>query len=528
MSRYWPFFWIFIAVVFAILSHPTVLFSYRLPDIGWLAFVAYIPLFYFVFERRDQKIFRKVFGFGFFFYLGALYWLYTALNGYGHLSPFVAVLVLLVLAVILALYFSIPFLVSRWIEKKTSISHFWTLPLLWVAVEWFRTRWPLGGFPWAQVGYTQWKFLTFIQISDLVGVYGVTALIIWINLVFLEILKCFIQKERKFFWQRLGFVCVLLSVSLFYGIKQKNKITALSTQAPHFNLALIQGNIPQDEKWIFEKGDEILGIYQRMTKEAFAREDKKVQLVIWPEASFPYEIARDLQSNIDYIGSFQGDVLLGAVSYENKGQLPPDVLYTPLDYPIHNSALLIQPGPKLAGAYFKHHLVPYGEYIPFKDILFFVKRLTDGMGEFVRGTEYNLLQSGSAKMGMLICYEDIFPEIAQILVKNGANLLVNITNDAWYGNSSALPQHLSFSAFRAVENRRSLVRATNTGMTATFDAVGKIWALAPAFERQVLYDQVPLLETESFYSKYGDVFAYACLAFSGLLVLGAFLLCRKN
>lgn len=528
MNRYGPFFWIGISVILSILSHPTVLFGQALPAMSWIAFVAYVPLFYFVFAVERGKVFKKVFCFAFFFYLGALYWLYTALNGYGHLSPLVAVMVLLILCVILALYFSLPFLLAQWIEAKSSISYFWTLPIFWVACEWGRTHWPLGGFPWAQVGYTQWKFLTFIQISDLVGVYGVTALIVWINLIFLEIVKFCFQKKERSFGGKLVFVCVLLSVILIYGLKQKNHLLEISKRAPHFNLALLQGNIPQDEKWVLEKGEEILKIYQDMTREVFANPEQKVELVIWPEASFPYEIARDLQSNIDYIGSFSEDVLLGAVSYENKGQLPPDILYTPLDYPIYNSALLIQPGPRLAGAYFKHHLVPYGEYIPFKDILFFVKRLTDGMGEFQRGTEYNLLSSGPAKMGMLICYEDIFPEIAQALVKNGANLLVNITNDAWYGNSSALPQHLSFSAFRAVENRRSLVRATNTGMTASFDAVGKIWTLAPAFERKIIYDQVPLLEWKSFYSTWGDVFAYACLAFSALLMLGTLLLCRKN
>lgn len=519
---------LFIFCGLAILSHPTVLLGYSLPDYGFLAFVAYAPLFYLAFNKNNPAPFKTVFAFAFLFYLGALYWLYNALNGYGHLSPFVSVLILLILTVILSLYFTVPFLIARWIERNIYVSCFWTLPLLWVSIEWCRTHWPLGGFPWAQVAYTQWKFLSFIQISDCLGVYGVTALIIWCNLIIVELVNCWVNKSEKKIFGKLLFVCVLLSLNLIYGLRQQTNITQISKQAASMSLALLQGNIPQDEKWLLEKGEEILKTYQTLTHEAFANTENKVEFVIWPEASFPYEIARDLQSNIDYIGSFKGDILLGAVTYENGGRLPPDILYTPMDYPIYNSALLIKPGPKLAGAYFKHHLVPYGEYVPFRNLLFFVKRLTDGMGEFQRGTEYNLLNSGSANLGVLICYEDIFPGIAQTLVKKGANLLVNITNDAWYGNSSALPQHLSFSAFRAIENRRSLVRATNTGITATFHATGKMQKLLPSFERGILYDRVALINYSSFYARHGDVFAYTCIAICSFLIVLTFIRNKKN
>lgn len=512
------YFWIFFSALLAIFSHPTVIFGYPLPEMGWLAFLAYTPLFYFVCKKEKSKNFKKSFCFGFLFYFGALYWIYNALNGYGHIPALAAFFALFVLVVILSLYLSLIFIFSKWIENNTSISCFWTLPVLWVAAEWCRSHWPLGGLSWCQVGYSQWKFLTFIQISDLLGIYGVTALVIWINLALLEIFyllqKKAFQKKSVF---RILFVFILTLFTLFYGVSQKSKVESISNQSPHFKIALLQGNIPQDEKWLLEKSDEILNIYQEMTHAAFNQ--YQPDIVIWPEASFPYEIAIDKQENIDFIGNFPGDVLLGAVSYENKGLLPPETLFTPIGFPIYNSALLIKPGSKLAGTYSKHHLVPYGEYVPLRSILPYIEKLTSEMGEFLPGIEYNLLESGSAKMGLLICYEDIFPEIAQQLVKNGANLLVNITNDAWYGDSSALPQHLSFSAFRSIENRRSLVRATNTGITASFDSVGKLRALAPSFERKIAFDQVSLIDIKSFYSKHGDLFAYACLAISGILIV---------
>lgn len=522
------YFWILISAMLAIFSHPIVIMGWDVPDLGYLGFIAYVPLFYVLFHSSKRQSFKLSFFFGCLFYLGTLHWLYKALNGFGHLPPALSVLLLLVLVALLALYLSCIILFSRWIESRLGLSHLLTLPVLWVAVEWCRTHWPLGGFPWAQAGYSQWKFLEFIQSADVLGVYGATALLIGINLAFTQLILNFQNSTftfRKFFMP--GIIFLLFALNLTYGFQRKSEISQVSAQAEHFNLALLQGNIPQDEKWLIEKADEILASYQAMTLEAFAHEDPKVELVIWPEAAVPYEIARDLQTHIDRIGNFPGDVLLGAVTYENKGLLPEDSLYSPLGYPIYNSALLLRKGPQLGGAYFKHHLVPYGEYIPLKDVIPFVGKLTEQMGEFQEGKEYNLLQSGAAKIGVLICYEDIFPQIAAQLTQNGANLLVNLTNDAWYGDSSALPQHLSFSAFRAIENRRSVVRATNTGMTASFDAVGKIWASAESFERKIVYDKVPLLTQSAFYSQHGDIFAYACLAISGLLMLGS-LLCRKN
>lgn len=520
MTRSRTLIFLLIAAFLSILSHPVVLGGWKLPDLGFLAFVSYVPLFWVVLHKNESKIFGKVFFFAFLFYLGTLYWLYNALHGYGHLDPAISILVLLILACILATYLSVIFVFSRFVEKRLSIPVFWTLPVFWVALEWCRTQWPLGGFPWAQAGYSQWKNLNLIQISDLFAVYGVTALLIWANLGIFEFIRSFQNKcFSKISVVKIIFVFLLLGLSLVYGSKRKSGIENISKNSPHFSLALLQGNIPQDEKWLSEEAENILKIYQKMTREAFSQKEKAVQLVIWPEASFPYEIALDQPKDFEYVGSFEGDILVGSVSYENKGRLPPATLYTPIDYPVYNSALLIKPGAQFSGAYFKHHLVPYGEYIPLKEILPFIGKLTGQMGEFVRGTEYNLLKSGNAAMGILICYEDIFPSIAQTLTRNGANLLVNITNDAWYGDSSALPQHLSFSTFRAIENRRSLVRATNTGMTASFDAAGNIWGLLPSFEQRILYDQVPLLTVPSFYSQHGDIFAYTCIAFSGLLIV---------
>jgi apolipoprotein N-acyltransferase len=251
------------------------------------------------------------------------------------------------------------------------------------------------------------------------------------------------------------------------------------------------------------------------------------EVAIWPESSFPYEVALDHPTLLKAAGSFPKDLIVGTVTYESKGRTPPELLYAPPGTPIHNTALLLRPDGGIGGAYHKQHLVPYGEYIPLKEVLPFVRKLTAQIGEFERGSGYVLLPSGPVQMGPLVCYEDIFPEIARNHVRFGANLLVNVSNDAWYGDSSALVQHLNFSVFRAVENRRSLVRSTNTGITATLDPLGRVQKILPPFQRDTLIDEVAILKDLSFYTKWGDVFAYFCMTFT-IVTLGWGVLCRKN
>jgi apolipoprotein N-acyltransferase len=517
---------IVLSALLAVLSHPTVLFGVHFPDLGFLAWVAYLPLFGGLSSLGYRDRFKAAFLFGLLFYSGSMYWLYTAMHGFGNLSPGISVLVLLILVIVLSLYLAVIPLLSRFLESRLGLPLFWTLPLVWVSVEWMRTHWPLGGFPWSQVGYALAGFPAWIQIADLTGVYGVTALILWANLAGVEIFR--FLKERKngarFPLFRASFVAFLILGTYLYGVERNLGIGEKLQKAPKFKVGLLQGNIPQDEKWLFEKADEIIRIYQKMSHTVFL---SGVDLAIWPESSFPYEVALDEPSQLKWVGSFPKDVIIGSVTYESKGRIPQDLLFAPPGTPIHNTTFLLHPDGGIEAAYHKQHLVPYGEYIPLKEILPFVRKLTAQIGEFERGTGYVLLTSDSVRMGPLICYEDIFPQIARNHVLIGADLLVNVSNDAWYGDSSALPQHLNFSVFRAVENRRSLVRSTNTGMTATIDPLGHVQKIIPPFQRETLIDEVAILKDLSFYTRGGDLFAFFCMTFT-VVTLGWGILCRKN
>ncbi len=524
-------FWIILSAILGILSHPTVIAGFTFPDLSFLAWFAYIPLLGILQNKKPWQQARYSFYFAAVYYFGTLYWLYFAMHGYGNMTPFFSVLVLLILVGILSVYFASIFFVSAFIEKRLLLPRFLVLPIVWIGIELCRNYFPVGGFPWGQIGYTQWKFISLIQIADLTGIYGVSALLVLANVAGFELLRFGFDrlyhplKIRNRAWIPIFSFLVMFVIVIAYGRFSENKIQAQMAKAPHLRLALIQGNIPQDDKWAVEKSDEIVLIYQDLTRRAI---HLGVDLAIWPESAYPFELALDVPAQLEEVGQYPIDLVLGAVTYISDGKVSPNALFAPLGFPIHNSGFLLKAGGELAEVHSKEHLVPYGEYIPLKSMLPFLNKLTSQVGEFEPGKKSVLLNSGQARMGILICYEDIFPELTRRVAKIGANLLVNLTNDAWYENSSALPQHLAFSAFRAIEARLSLVRATNTGITATFNPDGTLRKRLPIFVRDFLVDEVGLHESSTFYTKYGDMFAGFCLGLMGVLFLISCFWRRKN
>jgi apolipoprotein N-acyltransferase len=197
-----------------------------------------------------------------------------------------------------------------------------------------------------------------------------------------------------------------------------------------------------------------------------------------------------------------------------------------------NSAFLLSPDGKIAGKYDKVHLVPYGEYVPLRKFFPFINKLVAGIGDFRKGEGNNPIKFGNHALGILICYEGIFPELSREYKEKGANLLVNITNDAWFGRTSAPYQHLSMTVFRAVENRTFLVRSANTGISAIISPSGKIIKKTGLFERTVLRGSVKLLDRKTIYALYGDIFVYICLILLGVIIFssikGDLVSCWKN
>ncbi|MEN8779943.1 MAG: apolipoprotein N-acyltransferase [Desulfobacterales bacterium] len=487
------------------------------PDIGfsWLAWIGIVPLL----AAVRNLPWRRGFGLGFLagmaHFLTLVYWIAYTMRTYGHLPWPVGVSILALLAAYLALFFaSFTALVCR--LRPQPHSTLFLAPVIWVALEYLQSFF-LSGFPWELLGYSQYKELHLIQISDILGVYGVSFLILFTNTaVFFLLLNI-----AKFDWngvritRRFAAAALTLCVSLnglnwYYGAHRLVQIDKLNADAPSIRVAIVQGNIEQALKWDPAFQGTTIDKYLRLSQSVV---DHHPELVVWPETALPFHFRYDVpltekvQEGVRRLGAY---FLVGSPSFERG--------HRRVDY--YNSAYLIDPQGNVLGKYDKAHLVPFGEYVPLKRWLPFLGKLVEQVGDFSRGDIGDTIEWTYGKLGVLICYEGIFPDISQTMVRNGANLLINITNDAWYGRSSAPYQHFSMTVFRAIENRRALIRSANTGISGFVDPVGRILGKTALFSDAVEVRQVPLISTVSLYSRLGDAFAVACLAVAGILLCG--------
>ncbi|UFS69068.1 apolipoprotein N-acyltransferase [Geomonas sp. RF6] len=474
--------------------------SFPSPGLSLLAWCAFVPLFVAARGASPGGAFRLGFAGGVVAYAGILYWLNIVMVTYGKLPAAVSVVLYLVLCCYLALYpATVLFLTRKW--EVRGVSPLLSFPVLWVAGELIRS-YLLTGFPWASLGYSQYRTLPLIQISDLAGVYGVSFLLAFANVVLYQVWRFFAAKER-YPVRGIVVLIVLLGGTLAYGISALNRAEGGNPQ----RVLLVQGNIPQDVKWNPAFQETTVATYERLSRNGYHLPGT---LVVWPESALPFFF----QSDLAYAGrvralatQLQSALLVGSPAYEGDGER---VRYL-------NSAFLISREGEVVGRSDKMHLVPFGEYVPLAQLLPFVSKMVVGIGDFTAGEKAVPLQTGGGKVGVLVCFEGIFPEVSRAYVAAGAHMLVNITNDAWFGKSSAPYQHLSMTVFRAVENRVPLVRAANTGISCIIDSKGHIRGVTDLFQEATLSGSVRLGTGESTYTRIGDVFAYACLVLSGAL-----------
>jgi len=298
--------------------------------------------------------------------------------------------------------------------------------------------------------------------------------------------------------------------TLIYGFNRLNPGMSITPQTS-LRIALLQGNIPQDVKWSRDFRDRTMAIYDRLSrqaaKESNASSGGRLDLLVWPESAVPF-FFQDEPQQADKVRRLAQElavsILLGSPAHESRnGQSS-----------FFNSAYMITPDGTTAGRADKLHLVPFGEYVPWGRFFPFISKIVEGIGDFVPGETARVLPAGGIKLGTMICYEAIFPDIARRYVANGARIMVNITNDAWFGRSSAPYQHLAMAAFRAVETRTPLVRAANTGITAFVDQNGHIKTMTGLFTEDYRIVTVVPGSGESLYLRIGDLPAWLCILIS--------------
>ncbi|MCX5699256.1 MAG: apolipoprotein N-acyltransferase [Candidatus Omnitrophica bacterium] len=481
----------------------------------WLfAWCGFIPLFIALENKSLRQACLAAFFCGVVFWSLTIYWLIQ-----------VTLLGQIVLVLYLAIYFGLFGCViyfSRFLPVKSCL---FFLPASWVLLEYSRS-YLFTGFPWALIGLSQYKNLPIIQIADITGAWGVSFIVMMINAaIYTEVRS---QKPEGGGKQKLIIPILILAVVLIYGYY---KIYCTLNPAPctPIKISVVQGNISQDLKWDKQAVGFIQNRYRELTSGAAA---DKPALIIWPEASVPGVWGRDdaeFAQVFSLAGQLHTNLLVGAVSYFNQNYF--------------NSALFINQLGSPAATYNKLHLVPFGEYIPLKNIFPFLETFAL-IGDIQPGREYTIFRLYPALLerpvrasaqpvnfGVLICFEDLFPELSREFIKKGARFLVNITNDAWYKEGSAPYQHFAASVFRSVENRVYLARAANTGISGLVDPAGRILGtVANAQGKEIFvqgyYSQSICLAADkrTIYNRYGDFFVVFCL----LLDAGVIISILKN
>jgi apolipoprotein N-acyltransferase len=498
----------------SLLSGLLLILSFPNFDLQFLAWFALVPLLYALEGKGPYESFKLGFLTGLVSFLGTLYWIIVAVHTYGNVPMVLSALILLLLIGYLSLFTGAFACLFRLIEIRTGIRSILVPPLLWVGLEYLRSSF-LTGFPWAFLGHTQYLNLPFIQMADVTGVYGLSFVIVLINTTLLWVLQQW--PKRIFPSKEVAVTAILLLFFMVYGYLKINAVDGEVNRSPSLNVGLVQGNIDQSIKWDESFQAETLKIYRRLSMKAA---EERPDLIIWPETATPFffQEAKEFQPFVLEIPEKANAFLLfGTPFYRvEKGKVSH-----------YNSAFLVSPSRQLVGKYDKIHLVPFGEYVPLKQILFFVgSSLGEGIGDFRSGKKIINLSLPQGKFGVLICFEIIFPDLCRRFVKAGADFLVTITNDAWFGKTSAPYQHFTIAVFRAVENRVFVARAANTGVSGLIDPKGKILKRGDIFTEEVMNGTVRLMKDKSFYTRYGDIFAWICSAASILLIGYAFFLKR--
>lgn len=492
-------------------------------DLGALAWVVLLPLHLALAQPAPlRRSFQLGWMAGTLAFAGIMFWVVTAMHLYGKVPLAISILLMLLLAIYLGLFLAVYALGWAWFRQHLPAWTFLAAPSLWVTLEWLRT-YLFSGLPWALLGYSQYQWLPVIQMADVTGVYGLSFLVVLVNVAGVDLILWGLNRRegQQRPWPALAGATAAMLVVLFYGHWR----LSAGPEPRSISVGLVQANIDQAQKWDAAYRRATIDRYARLTGQASAGTD----LVIWPEAATPFLFEREREYKLevmDLVRSRRVPLLFGspALRYYPDGR----------PYLLNSAYFLSQDGLPL-GRYDKRHLVPFGEYIPLhSSLLFFLDKLVEGIGDFEAGTQATVLPlpdretqvsdgraQAKAAFGVVICYEVIFPNLVREFAANGADFMVTITNDAWFGKSAAAYQHFGMVVLRAVENRRAFARAANTGISGFIDPQGRILRASPIFEEAAFSGQIPLDRTLTFYTRYGDVFAYACAIITGLFLWAA-------
>ena len=526
---------------------------------AWLGWAAWIPLILFIAcakSRRAAFLGGWLTGVIGFFIL--LRWMPEVMVSYGGMPPLLSWAAYALLVAVLACYPAAACAFTRWLISRRGERCLLFFPFAWIFMELAMSVSPFGGFPWLLAGYTQTSFLQVIQISDITGIYGVSFLLLCVNTAIAWFIKNYffdIPANGNIFraWARIfavrqgrigrGVLAAVRKVKPDAALRQKDRAGAENvsvrgygkrgreifmpllaaavltggvliygyaavnrwekSEAP-YRAALLQGNLSVDDphEVLYEKFEQG---YIRM---ADGLVSDSVDVLILPESSAPklFQTDDDYRRTMeDLARRYTFGLVLSNINLETLQDGT---------WKYYNSAFFLSGDGSLSGVYDKIHLVPFGEYIPMKKLLFFAETVSKEMGGFSAGAELRILPLGGRPANAVICFEAVFPDLVRRFVARGSQVIVNLTNDGWYGVSAAPYHHLEVARVRAVENRRYFLRSANTGFSAVIEPTGRIAVSTGLAEEATCLGRFGFIEEKTFYSRYGNVFAWLCVIIS--------------
>jgi apolipoprotein N-acyltransferase len=449
------------------------------------------------------------------YFTGTLYWITRVMVVYGGLSSLVAVLVNAALIAYLSLFPVIFAMVMARLTLVDGPRALLVAPLVWVATELGRTH-LFTGFPWVLLGYSQVTVLPIAQLASLFGVYGVSALVVSVSAALAVLAVGSAEAGRSARDRHAAdarrFAPLALTLAIVTGVAIWGSVRIgrgdLLRSGAEVRVGLLQGNVDQADKWNDQRAAEIFRRYLAMTRQAVAQ---GATFVLWPESATPYDFGGDLQATDQMRGLARQlgvPILIGSDQVE-RGPLPK----------YYNAAFMVRPDGSDGGVYRKMHLVPFGEYVPLRRVFFFASRLVQAVSDFSPGESAVVLPVDGHVVSTSICYEIVYPDLVRQFVRGGSELLTTITNDAWFGPTSAPHQHFAQASMRAIENGRYLVRAANTGISGIVDPYGHVTARSPLYESAVIVGDARFLQATTIYARTGDVLAYACVVVTAALLV---------
>jgi apolipoprotein N-acyltransferase len=465
--------------------------------------IAFVPMLFAIQTNDLNAAFRVGFITGAVFFSILVWWIAPAISVYGKMPWFTAWPVTMLLVIYLALFTGIWGMCLKFIFRYNNehvlviVLSIFSSAALWTLLEWFRGVMVAGGFPWGSLAYALSSVPELIQSACIWSIYGISFFIMVFNMGTYLLIKQLAMEKRDTITSLACLMILPLTLLLLYTFP----CTRPDSRGKEVFVAALQGAFAQDIKWDPAIREETVTRYAELGKAAFSNvtHNTPYRLAIWPETALPFYFQQDppwQQAVIEAVMEYDADTITGSQSYDYDIQGNVQFM---------NSAYMITRDGKITGRYDKQHLVPFGEYLPLEKYMDWARKYMPTLGNFRPGDNARPLTSGEIKAGVLICFESIFPDMARKTVIEGANMLVVMTNDAWFGNTGAPYQHAEMAIFRAVETGRWLVRAANTGISEIVSPDGTVKVESRLLTPEYITGTVTLYEHRTFYVKYGIV-----------------------